>query len=144
MCVRSVSPLGHARGLDTSGNVVPNVISDFQNLGDGQLGRELLRMDFGTPGYVSLAPVTDVVGTPITMPLAGPSQGQVLGTTIDGRPQWVTTITPPAVAPSTGFDHDYDMSAKGQQIRELENLAGLTNTIMVNNAMGNPSWSFTY
>jgi hypothetical protein len=113
--------------LDPAGNVVPNVISDFQNLGDGQLGREVLRMDFGTPSYVAAAQVTDVVGTWVWFPLTGSSP---------------STPVPPPAAQAPVYDTDYDMSAKGQTIRGLQNLANQTNTVMVNAAMGIPTFTF--
>jgi hypothetical protein len=89
--------------LDEAGNVVPDFVSAFQNLGNGQLGREVLRLYFGTPGYVAFAPVTDVVGEWQALPLGDPAPNQVQGMTIDGQPVVVTVITPPSTQqPGTG------------------------------------------
>jgi hypothetical protein len=129
---------------DAAGNVVPNMVSDFQNLGDGQLGRELLRMDFEKPGYVAVAPVSDVLTTWYVIALNDPSHVEVLGTTIDGKPQWSPSGINSPAGQSPVYDPDYDTSAKGQILWGLQQLASQTNTIMVNNAMGNPSWSFGF
>jgi hypothetical protein len=98
--------------LDPAGNVVPDVVSDFQNLGGGMLGRELLRMDFETPGYMAFAPVTDVVGTWYAVPFDAPTAAQPMGTTMGGQLTPITYITPPNTQPRN-TEADYNTSVAG-------------------------------
>jgi hypothetical protein len=120
---------------DANRNRIPGLFGYFQNLGNGRTGREVLRIDLSMPGYVAFAPVTDVVGGWLRAPINDPSRIQVLGTTIDGKPQWVTYVRPPA-GQSSGYDLNYDMSAKGQAIRDLQNKINQTSTDNMENTIG--------
>jgi hypothetical protein len=82
MCLRAT--------LDAEGRALPNTYSDFQNLGDGQYGRELFRMDFNDPNRVAFAVVNDYVGQWYVVDKA--TSSQILGYTQDGTPTWVTPL----------------------------------------------------
>jgi hypothetical protein len=80
-------------GVGVSGETSPEVVGLFQNMGNGTLGREMIRVDGTMPGYLTLG-LIDQSSYTVTMwaraPLGNPSQLETLSKTSDGQPTWVS------------------------------------------------------
>jgi hypothetical protein len=83
-------------------------VGNFQNLGDSNLGRELVRLDLGMPGYVGFAAIqpNGQPGAWVRFEINNPRHVQVLGQTNTDQPIWVdmpTQQTAPAGGTQSGY-----------------------------------------
>ncbi len=101
---------------DASGNTIPHVFGNFQNLGDGKFGRELIRLSFEFPGYLAFSAVTPQLtfGPWYRVPVSDPSRIESLGKTQAGDPIWVSVPMPTNGGSPTGSDGYINSPAQAQ------------------------------
>jgi len=106
--------------ISVDGNVVPNLFGDFQNLGNGQYGRELVRLDANNPNYLAFSFVTPqyTLGSWFRVFYGDPRRIEQQATTIDGAPTWISLPVSPATQPS-GPPQPSGDPAKDAQIAQL-------------------------
>jgi hypothetical protein len=78
MCLRAIA--------DESGSLVKGQYGYFPNVGDGSLGRELIRVDFNTPNYLTFGVIDQqsyTIARWIHFPFGDISHQETLGKTQD-------------------------------------------------------------
>jgi hypothetical protein len=90
-----------ALSISVDGKVVPNLFGDFQNLGNGHYGRELVRLDASNPDYLAFSFVTPqyTLGSWLRVFYGDPRRIEQQATTIDGAPTWISLPVSPATQP---------------------------------------------
>ena len=116
---------------DASGNAIPGLYALFQNLGDGQIGQEVLRIDLSMSGYAAFATVTDGVVSQWVRISLSDSHIEYQGTTMAGGTQWITYVAPPAgQSPNTDTSYNYSPAGLINTALRIDNDWILTNVTM--------------